>query len=92
MSAKKVVKLDVVRSESSVRPVVERGQGRREADKIAEENSDKLLDEYKQETIRLRQRNAELVVSFSENALWYGSVALGFSVIFGWMSILMMFG
>lgn len=47
-----------------------------------------LIEKYKQENERLRKKNASLLVPRAEEILWYGSMILGLSVIFGWHIIL----
>lgn len=47
-----------------------------------------LIEKYKQENERLRLRNAALLVPRTEQVLWYASMVLGLSVIFGWHVIL----
>lgn len=47
-----------------------------------------LIEKYKQENERLRRKNTSLLVPKAEEMLWYGSMILGLSVIFGWHIVL----
>ena len=106
MAAQKIIKLDTSRNNDYLREVIDRGEDRRQEQRpyagqdqrvqerrqSEQEKLNALLEEYKQEAIRLRIKNEDMAIPVSESALWYSSIALGFTVIFGWMAVLIIFG
>jgi hypothetical protein len=64
---------------------------RRSDDKIKLNDQKQLVEEYKRDNDRLREKNASLVIPHAEVILWCLSMIVGLFIIFGWNILLYTF-